>query len=114
MAKSTNLFLYSLIALIGLVLCGVAAWYSTMLRKYKSYEGFAGGLAFLSNSKENDCPLSAERKDDGKIHVQPQNQKFDTMGDYVAWLSSLSAAGSMCVPPYVKGPREVDVLQTTT
>lgn len=111
MAKSTNLFLYSLIALIGLVLCGVAAWYSTMLRKYKSYEGFAGGLAFLSNSKENECPLSAERKDDGKIHVQPQNQKFDTMGDYVAWLSSLSAAGSMCVPPYVKGPREVDVIQ---
>jgi len=111
MAKSTNLFLYSLIALVGLVLCGVAAWYSTMLRKYKSYEGFAGGLAFLSNSKENDCPLSAERKDDGKIHVQPQNQKFDTMGDYVAWLSSLSAAGSMCVPPYVKGPREVDVIQ---
>ena len=114
MAKSTNLFLYTLIALVGLVLCGVAAWYSTMLRKYKSYEGFAGGVAFLTNSKENDCPLSAERKDDGKIHVQPQNQKFDTMGDYVAWLSSLSAAGSMCVPPYVKGPREVDVLQTTT
>jgi len=113
MAKSTNLFLYTLIALVGLVLCGVAAWYSTMLRKYKSYEGFASGVAFLSNSKENDCPLSAERKDDGKIHVQPQNQTFDTMGDYVAWLSSLSAAGSMCVPPYVKGPREVDVLQTT-
>jgi hypothetical protein len=113
MAKSTNLFLYTLIALVGLVLCGVAAWYSTMLRKYKSYEGFASGVAFLTNSKENDCPLSAERKDDGKIHVQPQNQTFDTMGDYVAWLSSLSAAGSMCVPPYVKGPREVDVLQTT-
>jgi len=111
MAKSTNLFLYSLIALVGLVLCGVAAWYSTMLRKHKSIEGFASGVAFLTNSKENDCPLSAERKDDGKIHVQPQNQKFDTMGDYVAWLSSLSAAGSMCVPPYVKGPREVDVIQ---
>jgi hypothetical protein len=111
MANSTYLFLYTLIALVGIVLCGVAAWYSTMLRKHKSIEGFAGGLAFLSNSKENDCPLSAERKDDGKIHVQPQNQKFDTMGDYVAWLSSLSAAGSMCVPPYVKGPREVEVIQ---
>jgi hypothetical protein len=112
MAKSTNLFIYTLLALAALIVCSVAAWYSTMLRKH---EGFAsGGLAFLSGNKDNECPLSAERKDDGKIHVQPQNRTFDTMGDYVAWISSLSTAGSMCVPPYVKGPREADVIQTTT
>ena len=76
-----------------------------MLKNYKKgeSEGFKS-----QGEKENECPLSAERKD-GKILVQPQNRKFDTMADYVAWLSSLMAAGSMCVPPYVKGPRAVDV-----
>jgi hypothetical protein len=91
----------------------MAAWYSTMLRNYKNKEGFQSGTAFLSNNVDNECPLSAERKNDGKIWVQPQNRSFDTMADYVGWLSSITASGSMCVPPYVKGPREVDVLQTT-
>ena len=114
MAKTTNLFIYGLLALSAIIVCGVAAWYSVMLKNYKT-EGFSsGGLTFLTKNNDNDCPLSAERKADGKIHVQPQNKSFDTMGDYVAWISSLSAAGSMCIPPYVKGPRETDVIQTTT
>ena len=89
-------------------------WYSVMLNNYKKTEGFKSqGTVSLSNNVETECPLSAERQDDGKILVQPQNRKFDTMADYVAWLSSLSAAGSMCVPPYVKGPRAVDVINGT-
>lgn len=82
-----------------------------MLKNYKETEGFKSqGVVSLSNNVENECPLSAERGEDGKILVQPQNKKFDTMGDYVAWLSSLLAAGSMCVPPYVKGPRAVEMV----
>ena len=116
MARSNKLFLYTIAAFIGLLVCSVIAWYMSMINNFNSNEGFTSGkgIAFLSNSKENDCPLSAERKSDGKIHVQPQNRTFDTMADYVGWLSSLTAAGSMCVPPYVKGPREVDVVQNST
>ena len=116
MARQSRLFLYTIVALFGILATSIIAWYMSALTRLKSAEGFTsgGGIAFLSNSKENDCPLSAERKDDGKIHVQPQNRAFDTMADYVGWLSSLTAAGSMCIPPYVRGPREVDVLQTST
>jgi hypothetical protein len=113
MAKSTKLFFYGLLLAAAVLVCSVGAWYSMMLKNYKKTEGFSSGVAFLSNKNENECPLSAQRESDGKIHVQPQNRAFDTMADYVAWLSSLSAAGSTCIPPYVKGPREVDVLQTT-
>jgi hypothetical protein len=85
-----------------------------MLKNYKENEGFKSqGLVSLSNNVENECPLSAEKGEDAKILVQPQNRKFDTMADYVAWLSSLSAAGSMCVPPYVKGPRAVEMVNGT-
>lgn len=66
-------------------------------------------LVTLSNNVENECPLSAERQSDGRILVQPQNKSFDSLQDYVAWLQSVFAAGSMCVPPYVRGAREVIV-----
>lgn len=118
MAKNQiNFAVYLVLIVVAVLICAVAAWYATMFQSLfakEAFEGFADtkeGLTFLSNSKENDCPLSAKREADGKIHVQPQNRSFDTMADYVAWLSSLSAAGSMCIPPYVKGPREVDVIQ---
>ena len=47
----------------------------------KEVEGFTTktGLNFLSNNTENECPLSAERGSDGKILVQPQNRKFDSI-----------------------------------
>lgn len=119
MAKAqTRLMIYIALTVIAVVLCGVAAWYATMFQSFfakeafvgtAGTEGFAGGADFLSDNKDNECPISAKREDDGKIHVQPQNRAFDTMADYVAWLSSLSAAGSMCVPPYVVGPQAVEM-----
>ena len=108
--------MYGLIFIISVVICFILAWYALMFQTIiprKEVEGFTTqtGLNFLSNNTENECPLSAERGSDGKILVQPQNRKFDSMPDYVAWLSSLSTAGSMCVPPYVKGPSEVEMIQ---
>jgi hypothetical protein len=111
----TNIAFYTILAIVAVVLCGIAAWYATMFQSFFAKEAFQGGvegfsgLNLLSSKKGDDCPLSAERKEDGKIHVQPQNRAFDTMADYVAWLSSLSAAGSTCVPPYVSGPRNVEM-----
>ena len=78
-------------------------------------EGFiGGGLISLASSNGNECPTSAQRKEDGKIHVEPQGMSFDTIGDYIIWFSSLSTAGEICIPPYVKGPREVEVVQSST
>jgi len=86
-----------------------------MFKNYKTKEGFSSqGVASLQSKNGNECPLSAQRKEDGKIHVEPQGVSFDTMGDYVIWLSSLSTAGEICIPPYVKGPKEVDVIQEKT
>lgn len=116
MAKAqTRLVIYIALTVVAVVLCGIAAWYATMFQSFFAKEafvgaeGFAGGIDFLSENKDNECPISAKREDDGKIHVQPQNRAFDTMADYVAWLSGLSAAGSMCVPPYVVGPQAVEM-----
>lgn len=90
----------------------VSIWYYKMFSDLKK-EGFiGGGLTSLISSNGNECPLSAQRKEDGKIHVEPQGRSFDTMSDYIIWFSSLSTAGEVCIPPYVKGPREVDVAQT--
>ena len=60
---------------------------------------------FVSSSKD-DCPLTAERTSDSRILVQPQNKYFDSMADYVGWLSG---SAQLCVPPMVKGPKEVTV-----
>jgi hypothetical protein len=84
-----------------------------MFRNLKK-EGFSGGLTSLISSNSNECPLSAQRKEDGKIHVEPQGLSFDTMSDYIIWFSSLSNLGVVCIPPYVKGPREVDVVQSVS
>ena len=119
MAKAqSRQLVYILLTAVAVVLCGIAAWYATMFQSFFAKEAFVGGraegfsgggLEFLSDNNDNECPISAKREEDGKIHVQPQNRAFDTMADYIAWLSGLSAAGSMCVPPYVIGPREVEM-----
>ena len=77
-------------------------------------EGFSSsGIISLTSKNDNECPISAQRKEDGKIHVEPQGISFDTIGDYIIWFSSLSTTGETCIPPYVKGPREVDVVQSS-
>jgi hypothetical protein len=109
MAKS-NFILMGILVFIIIVLFSILCWYGIMFYKLKTSEGFANpGVVSLSNNVENECPLSAERQLDGRILVQPQNRSFDSMGDYTAWISSTIAAGSMCAPPFVNGPREVVV-----
>jgi hypothetical protein len=112
-AVSANFIIYGVLLLLAILICAVGAWYAMMFQNLVTKEGFAvnEGLAFMSSGKETDCPLSAQRQPDGKIQVQPQNRSFDTMADYAAWLTSQAAAGSMCIPPMVKGPKEVDVIQ---
>ena len=106
--------LYGIIGLLVIIMISVAMWYYNMFNQRK-LEGFSsGGVVSLTASNGNECPLSAQRKQDGKIHVEPQGRSFDTMADYIIWLSSLSTAGEICIPPYVKGPREVDVVQSST
>lgn len=108
MAKS-NLILICILSALVVALFSILCWYGMMFSTLKS-EGFANpGVVSLSNNVENECPLSAERQTDGRILVQPQNKSFDSMGDYVGWISSTIAAGSMCSPPFVNGPREVVV-----
>lgn len=113
--ESIKPLLFVLLGSIIIILVCIALWYYKMFRSYNgSNEGFSGsGLISLGNDTSNNCPISAMRKEDGKIHVEPQGRSFDTMGDYIIWLSSLSASGEMCIPPYVKGPREVDVVQSS-
>lgn len=55
--------------------------------------------AFLAS---DGCPQSAQRGVDGTIHVQPGNRTFQTLSDYVAYLSDLYTKGSKCIPPLVQ------------
>jgi hypothetical protein len=48
------------------------------------------------------CPTSAERGPDGKIHVNPGNKTFNTLPEYVNYLSGLYTNGASCIPPVVK------------
>ena len=89
--------------IIFMTIFSIVIWYIYQIRRLSIKEGF-------TTESENECPLSAERQSDGRILVQPQNRRFDTMADYVAWLSSTFAAGSMCIPPYVRSTSEVTVI----
>ena len=112
MAKYMDM-LNIVLTVILFTISAILVWYISELDKMSSKEGFANPV-FLSNNIDNECPTSAERQSDGRILVQPQNKKFDSMPDYVAWISSVFAAGSMCIPPYVRGPREVTVTSDRT
>ena len=52
-----------------------------------------------------DCPTEAVRGPDGRIHVKPGNQSFQTLSDYVGFLSGLYAKGVTCIPPKVTSNR---------
>ena len=51
------------------------------------------------------CPTEARRGPDGAIHVQPGDKRFNTMSEYVDYLSNLYAAGASCLPPQVSSVR---------
>jgi hypothetical protein len=48
------------------------------------------------------CFTHATRGSDGKIHVQPGDQSFESLSDYVNALSDQYAVGKLCIPPQVK------------
>jgi len=56
------------------------------------------------------CPQQAYRGADGAIHVQPGDRTFQTLSDYVAYLSDLYAKGSKCIPPFVQ-PRHKEPVE---
>jgi hypothetical protein len=64
-------------------------------------EAFTG-----QTTSEPSCPVSAKRTPTGKILVQPGNQEFATVQDYVAYLSGLYAQGSKCIPPMISNNKE--------
>ncbi len=64
------------------------------------------GFAVPTGSAPSPCPTSAQRSPDGRIITQPGNKIFNTMNDYVAYLSNAYAKGATCIPPMVKPNRE--------
>jgi len=69
-------------------------------------------IGFYRFSKERfvdmpakDCPTEAVRGPDGRIHIKPGKQSFQTLSDYVGYLSGLYAKGVTCIPPKVKSHR---------
>lgn len=52
------------------------------------------------------CPTEVSRGPDGRIHMKPGNKSFQTMADYVGYLSDLYTKGATCVAPRVRNARE--------
>jgi hypothetical protein len=48
------------------------------------------------------CFTEAKRGSDGKIHVQPGDQSFENLSEYVSALSEQYSLGKLCIPPQVK------------
>jgi hypothetical protein len=62
---------------------------------------------FDNPAEEIACPVSAVRTPEGKIEVQPGSKVFDTMKDYLEYLTTLYAKGSMCIPPMVTSQKKM-------
>jgi hypothetical protein len=62
--------------------------------------------AFAAAGTPPTCPTEAIRGPDGRIHVKPGNLSFQTMADYVSYLSGLYTKGATCLAPKVKNARE--------
>lgn len=92
-----------IIALVVLSVVFVLVFAASSHRK----EAFTDSQA----SGEIACPIAAVRTPDGKIKVQPGNQEFGTIQDYVAYLSGLYSQGSKCIPPMIQNNKEpVDMM----
>lgn len=57
---------------------------------------------FETTKQAPGCFTHATRGSDGKIHVQPGDQSFESLSDYVRALSDQYAGGKLCIPPQVK------------
>lgn len=89
-------------AVAALVVLSAAFILALAVSKH-SKESFTGTSKI---SGEIECPIAATRTPDGKIMVQPGNQVFGTIQDYVAYLSGLYSQGSTCIPPMIKANKE--------
>ena len=91
------------IVLCVLILLGVVLG----KRIYVDGEGFSSsGSSGSSSRSDTACPTEAVRGPDGRIHTKPGNRSFQTLSDYVGYLSDLYANGATCIPPKVRPNRE--------
>ena len=65
---------------------------------YRKVERFANPS---DNGNNAECPKEAKREADGRIHVKPGNRTFQTMAEYLSYLTDLYAKGSTCIAPRV-------------
>ena len=72
------------------------------LQKAKMIDGFATE----SPDPNWECPQRVHRGPDGRIHVSPGKRTFQTMAQYVSFLSGLYARGATCLAPEVREKRE--------
>ena len=64
------------------------------------------GEGFVGRSADAQCPVEASRGPDGRIHIKPGDKSFQTMSDYVGYLSDLYGKGAACLAPKVRNYRE--------
>ena len=60
---------------------------------------------FASSNEDLTCPTEAARGSDGMIHIKPGDRSFQTLADYVGYLSNLYDKGATCLPPMVRPNR---------
>jgi hypothetical protein len=86
--------IWILIAVVGLF---IAAYFYTPAKL--PTESFTN-----TTSEAPTCPTSAYRDGDGIIHVEPGNRTFQSLQDYVSYLSGIFSEGknATCIPPVVK------------
>ena len=89
---------FSILVLLSILIVVVFAGINMRPYTRETFENMVG--------RDSSCPISASRQADGTILVQPQNKVFQTLPDYVAWLSSLYDNGSQCIPPTLAPNRE--------
>jgi hypothetical protein len=88
---------------IALLLLGVIVIVIIVVNK-RTQESFTGNESQVAG--EIACPISAVRTPEGKIKIQPGDQTFNTIQDYVAYLSGLYSQGSKCIPPMIANNKE--------
>ena len=89
----TNIVLMILVGIVGLYVLGVHMSNVMAKRATETFEN--------EKPANMDCPKEATRMPDGTIQVQPGNQTYKTMQEYLNYLNGIYASGSMCVPPKV-------------
>jgi len=69
-------------------------------------DGFTNPDSALTKTNNNNdvnslCPKEAKRGPDGRIHIKPGNRTFQTMNEYMEFLTDLYTKGATCIAPRV-------------